>query len=286
MAEFYSGFKELVVSSDLINKLYEDGEVTLPDKRHTYYPNMYIELKSSEDPKHTALCKVSRDGDFLVKLNTKQEASNIRSRNREQAFALDALLDDEVPVVVLSGNAGTGKSIFALAVAMTKLDQKKYQKVILTKPMSQVGKHQLGALPGSYEEKFSPYLLNYKTNLEQLVGVKNTEDLLFQLRFEIIPIQLIRGASFNKCFIIADEVQTLNHHEMLTLGTRIGEGTKLVLLGDLNQRDEPIAKEKTGLYKVVNDNKTKHSPLVTSIELIKNERSPVSRLFSSLFEEE
>lgn len=136
------------------------------------------------------------------------------------------------------------------------------------------------------EEKFSPYLVNYVTNIEQLMGSgkRSFDDLLEQGRFEIIPIQLFRGASFNRSLVIVDEAQVIDQHEMLTIGTRIGEGSKIVILGDLQQRDEKIAKDKTGIYKLMNDTIFKESPLVAVVELIKSERSAVSELFAKAFE--
>jgi predicted ribonuclease YlaK len=106
-----------------------------------------------------------------------------------------------------------------------------------------------------------------------------------QYKFEIVPLQLLRGASFNKCLVIADEMQVCDHMEILTVGTRIGEGSKLVIMGDLNQRDENIAKEKTGIYKLFNDQVAKKSPLLAAIELQRCERSATAMLFSEIFEE-
>jgi len=128
--------------------------------------------------------------------------------------------------------------------------------------------------------------MNYITNLEQFAGTRqNVEHLIEQFKLEAMPLQLFRGASFNKTFVVADEMQVCNHMEVLTVGTRIGEGSKLVIMGDLNQRDENIAKDKTGLYKLMHDKKIKESPLVATIELQKCERSETARLFAEVFEE-
>jgi PhoH-like ATPase len=114
---------------------------------------------------------------------------------------------------------------------------------------------------------------------------KNIDDLIDHYHAEFLPFQLIRGASLHNAFVIVDEAQTIDFHEMLTLGTRIGEGSKLVILGDLKQRDIKIAKDKTGIYKFCNDIKAKESPLAAVVELIKSERSAVSTLFADIFEE-
>lgn len=284
MSEPHVGFRQFEVQPELIEDIYEDGRIMAWDKRVAFYPNMYLELKDQTNPKHTALCKISANN--TVEHIQSQIASGIKPRNREQVFALDALMDDKISVVVLTGTAGTGKTLLTLAMAMEKIQQKRYRKVILTRPMSEVGKYRLGALPGDVTDKFSPYLLNYMTNLEQFVGNKHfVTDLLDQNKFEIVPLQLVRGASFNKCLIIADEMQVCNHMEILTVGTRVGEDSKIVIMGDLNQRDENIARDKTGIYKLMNDKKIKESPLAATIELQRCERSATAKLFAEVFEE-
>jgi PhoH-like ATPase len=246
---------------------------------------MYVELKSLESNKHTALGKVDASG-FYIKRVSDRKVSNISPRNREQVFAIDALMDNSIPIVVLTGTAGTGKSFLTLAAAMEMIEHKMFQKVILTRPMSEVGKYKLGALPGAAEEKFSPYLLNYMTNLEQFVQNKHfVTDLIDQHKFEIVPLQLFRGASFNDCLVICDEMQVCNFQEILTVGTRIGHNSKIVLMGDLNQRDEKIAKEKTGLHKLMIDKQIRESSLVATIQLLRCERSETAKLFASVFEE-
>lgn len=284
MSEGYTGFKVYDVDDVIIEDLYNNGQIPNWDRRHVLYPNMYIELKSTINPKHTALARVNYSGEWVEKIET-PEANGLKPRNREQVFALDALIRDDIPVVVLTGSAGTGKTILTLAMAIEKVQQKKYSKVIITRPMSQVGRYQLGTLPGDVKEKFYPYLVNYATNLEQFVGNRNVEYLLEQSRFEMVPLQLIRGASFNNCLVIADEMQVCNGQETLTIGTRIGEDSKLIIMGDLNQRDEKIAKDKTGLHKLMNDKRVKESPLVAAVELQRCERSKTARLFAEVFEE-
>lgn len=286
MSELYTGYKTFEVEPSAIDQFYQKEELEILqhwDKRYAFYPNMYVELRAG---KQTALGKVSKNSEFIHKIQA-QQVEELVPRNREQVFALDALLDDKIPIVTLTGSAGTGKTILSLASMLHKVFEKKYGRIILTRPMSQVGKYQLGALPGDAQEKFHPYLLNYLTNLEQFGGGKNgVQYLLDRGEIEMVPLQLFRGASFNNCVVIADEVQVLNHHEMLTIGSRMGENSKLIIMGDLNQRDERIAKDKTGIYKMMNDLRIKESPLAASIELIKCERSETARLFAEVFEEQ
>jgi len=158
--------------------------------------------------------------------------------------------------------------------------------------MSQVGKRDLGILPGDISEKFNPYLMNYLCNIEQIIKfdkkshtkLTDINDIFDRYNIQVVPLQVIRGASWVNTFIIADETQVLDYHEMATLGTRVGERSKIVILGDLNQRDEKIAIPSTGLYKFINSEKAMASPLVASIELLKCERGEISALFADVFE--
>ena len=275
------------------------------------FPNSFLVLKSTGNA--SALSRIAPDGKSLLLIrDSSLHACGVKPRNKEQAMVLSTLLDDRIPVQIISGRAGTGKTLLALATAMQKVEDGVYNKIILTKPMSQVGQYDLGILPGTLEDKFSPFLINYATNVEQLLGghelrreeekksgkkskpagfeVQRTglqmvlADFFRSYNVEMVPIQLLRGASFNKSFIIADEIQVLGHHEMLTLGTRVAEGSKLVLMGDLDQRDEKIKRSATGLHKSINDPKMKASGLVSFIELRKVERGLVAELFADVFE--
>lgn len=280
MSEMYTGLKEITVLPETIDELFAKGEIEIPDKRHTYYPNMFVTLTAGQS--QSAITRVI-DGK-LKNVKTKIKASGITPKNREQIMALDLLLDDTVPIVVLTGKTGSGKTLLAIGAAMEKMQKDKYRKLILTRPMSQVGKRDLGILPGDIMEKFSPYLQNYINNIEQLTGCDDMGMFGEKYKVDLIPLQLIRGASWVGSFILGDEAQILDDHEVLTLGTRVGENSKIVIMGDMKQRDERIAVEKTGLFKFVNDTKTKESPLVGVVELKICERSPVAKLFAEVLE--
>lgn len=285
MSDRFTGVKVLDNTDPVVvSELYKQKRISVErlNTKIALFPNLFLVIKS--DNQASALAKVTSDGKNIALLHD-VEASGIKPKNKEQVMALNMLMDDSVPLNILIGRAGTGKTLLTLAAAMQKFEDGKYERLILTKPMSQVGHRDLGALPGDANEKFMPYLMNYMNNFEQLVGRRATQDAISQFKIEFIPLQLIRGASFFKSFVIADEVQVLNYHEMLTLGTRIGEGSKLVVMGDLNQRDEKIAKNKTGLWKIMEDEKMKSSGLASAIELIKVERSPLAKLFADVFEE-
>jgi len=255
-------------------------ELGLPGLSATY-PNQYVVLTND---KYRTIARVNRAVTGVRVVSRDTRAGDIRPRhgNEEQLMALDALLDDSIPVVVLTGRAGSGKTLLALAAAMWKYREQQYNSIILTKPMVQVGGQDLGILPGEVGEKFTPYLGNYIGNIEQIVG--NVPADLARIGMEILPIQLIRGVSWNARFVLADEIQTLSRDEILTLGTRVGAGTKLVLMGDLRQRDIDIAIKDTGLHGLTTSYRFNESPLTAYVELLRVERSPVTELFTEVFE--
>jgi PhoH-like ATPase len=286
--ESYTGVKVLELSRTFVDQIYANGRIEIPDKRFVLYPNQFVYLKSNDTSDRAgAITCVSKNCQDLVLIKEKDsKAFGIRPKNKEQTMALAGLLDDTIKLCILTGRAGTGKTLMTIAAALQKIEDKIYDRIIITRPMSQVGKYELGALPGDADEKFGPYLENYISNIQQLIGNnKHTaRDLIEMYKMEAMPLQLIRGASWVNTFIIADEVQVLDKHEMLTLGTRVGEGSKLVVMGDLGQRDEDIAREDTGMYHIINSKKMKESPLTSHIQLIKSERSAISELFADTFE--
>jgi PhoH-like ATPase len=274
------------VSDEFLDELYKNKEIDafLPNLNQ----NQYLVLKSLDGSNASALARVIKDKIVLLRPN--QKACAITAKNKEQSFALDALLDDSVEVVVLTGKAGTGKTLLALAAALQKFEEGRYDKLIFSRPTSQVGHRDLGILPGEVEQKFHPYLQAFMCNLDFVLGKKfgekehNLGELIDQYNARFDPIQLMRGASYANAFILIDECQVLDYHEIKTIGTRPGPGSKIVLLGDLDQRDERIAKEKTGLYKFINAKEAQESDFVASLELIKSERSRVCALFADIFD--
>lgn len=287
-SDVYTGVKVYECSKSLIDEIYSKKFISVPDTKSTWYPNQFIYLKANDtSEKSGAITTVSKDGKDLNLVKANPEAFGVKSKNKEQTMALQALLDEDIKLVTITGRAGSGKSILATAAAMQKMQERKYEGIIITRPMSQVGDYDLGALPGEIENKFMPYLQGYITNIQQLSGNKkqNTEQVIAMYNMEALPLQLIRGASWVNKLVICDEAQTMTSHEMLTLGTRIGEGSKLIVMGDLDQRDEDIKRVDTGLYKMTNSRLMKESPLTAHIDLIKTERSALADLFSNTFDE-
>lgn len=288
--ELYTGVREIQVRAEVINEIYAqkfleiDVEKRIFDKR-LRFPNQneYL-LMQSLTTNQQAIARVK--GDNLVLVDGKDfTINNVTPRNLRQRMTLDALMDDSIQVVVLFGRAGTGKTLLTLAAGLHKMENHTYRRFILSRPMSQLGKRQLGILPGEIDEKFGPYLDNYMDNIEHLLNgrYKSTRDLISQFRCDFKPLQLIQGSSWAGAFAIVDESQVLDYEEMVMLGTRVGEGSKIVIMGDLGQRVERIAPEKTGMYKLVNDKRFQESPLTASIELTKCERGPVAELFAEIF---
>ena len=142
MSKLYTGHREVIATEEAIDKLYNLGKVEPPDRRYTIYPNQFVTLKNGSQ---SAITRMKSDG-LLHLVKTKIKASGIAPRNREQIMAMDLLLDDDVPVVFLTGRAGSGKTILCTACAIQKIQDEKYQKMILTRPMSQVGRRELGIL--------------------------------------------------------------------------------------------------------------------------------------------
>lgn len=273
----FTGVRVVQSTSIVIDYLFKQKTIVLDEPM---FPNLFVVLKAE---KQSALGRVDATGRNLNLISDKLKLGSIKPRNKEQLMAMDMLLDKKVTINVMTGKSGSGKTILTLAAALQLVEEGSYSRIILTRPMASVGKTELGFLPGNVKEKFDPYLGNFQDNLSQLGG-GDSSHAMERFNVECIPIQLMRGRSFLKSFIICDEIQILTEMEFMTIGTRVGEGSKIVMLGDLQQRDVRIAKTATGLYKFINSSITKESPLAASIELLKNERSPTSLLFSEVFE--
>lgn len=284
MAEAYTGVKVLEVKKDIIDELYSKGKVDIWDKRLALYENTYVVIKDTMGSSSSALGRVK--GDKIHLLPNEVSASGIYPKNKEQRMALDSLLDDTIKVVALTGRAGTGKTLLTMAAAMEKIQKDVYEEILLFKPQSQVTKYDLGILPGTIEEKINPFFESFRSSFEFMVGSDKMkiDSAIEQYKIRYVPLQLIRGMSWHKKLIIADEVQVLGYHDMVSLGTRVGEGSKLIILGDLAQRDDKIPRDKTGLYKFINNDLTKMSRFVSCLELIKSERGEVAELFANVFE--
>jgi len=289
--ELYSGETELLVEPDAINGFYAQGEYAPPaDPRP--FPNEFALLKNSANPSQTALARYQQQKNVFVPItNTKHGVWGINAKNKQQQFALDLLLNDDIRLVTLVGKAGTGKTLLALAAGLEKtIEARTFQRLVVSRPVFPLGKD-LGFLPGDIEEKLRPWMQPIRDNLDFLMGasavagrVKGKKDLqsLFDLgMIEVEPLTYIRGRSMPNQYLIVDEAQNLTPHEIKTIITRAGEGTKVVLTGDPYQIDNPyIDSSSNGLTFVVD--RFKDEPIAGHITLVKGERSDLAELAATL----
>ena len=204
----------------------------------------------------------------------------VKSRNKEQTYALNLLLDPEVSIVTLVGKAGSGKTLLALAAGLQQTfgEGALYKKIVVTKPVEPVGKD-IGFLPGTLEEKMLPWLAPIQDNLQYLMGNdKMTLDMYVEEgKIEVEAMTYIRGRSIANAYIVIDEAQNLTQHEIKTVLTRVGEGTKVILTGDIEQIDNVyIDATNNGLSYVVE--KLKEEDLSGHVTLLKGERSKVATI--------
>ena len=284
----YAGIKNHLVDDQVIDNIYADHPVYLDPDEVVASPNQFIMLISNSNEKKTALVRFTSYSEPLRKIrNFKSGVWGVKPRNKEQSFALDLLMDPSIPVVSLIGKAGSGKTLLALASALQQTfgetaNDRVYSKIVVTKPVEPVGKD-IGFLPGTLEEKMLPWLAPIQDNLQFLFGNdRMTLDMhIDEGRIEVEAMTYIRGRSISNAFIIIDEVQNMNRHEIKTVLTRVGEGTKIVLTGDIEQIDNVyIDATNNGLTYVVE--KLKNEDVSGHITLLKGERSKVASVAAKL----
>lgn len=284
--ELYRGMREIKPCHDLANMLtrsYYEGSVRVTDEiyeRHSFIENEYITCKINRKD-HLF---IYRDG--ALSAVEKDFGLKVKPRNLEQRACLDLLLDQEIQLVALVGKAGTGKTFLSLAAALAQTHS--YQKILLSKPVVDVGQG-VGFLPGSLKEKLEPWMQSFFDNLDQIdplwdadsYGEDPQASYLEKNRIEIQPIHSIRGRSLKGAFMIIDEVQNLSAHEVKSIITRAAEGTKVILLGDPYQIDSPYLDEKSnGLTHVIE--KMKGHSIFGTLMLHKSERSSLSDIAADL----
>jgi len=247
-------------------------------------------LRERENASHTALGRYDGLQKKVSQIKKLREGVwGIRPRNKEQHYAMDLLLNDDVKLVTLVGKAGTGKTLLAIAAGLQKcVEEGIYQKLLVSRPIFPLGKD-IGFLPGDIEEKLNPWMQPIYDNIELLLGFSKAENKegrshqeLIDLGYiEIEPLTYIRGRSIPNQFIIVDEAQNLTPHEVKTIITRVGEATKVVLTGDPYQIDNPyVDATSNGLTTVVE--KFKGELVAGHVTLSKGERSPLAELASNL----
>ncbi len=274
----WTGMAEVELTAADLDELYDDGVVDLPDAR--------------ELPCHTGLVLLSERGSALGRVKSDKrvhlvrgdrEAFGIHGRSAEQRIALEMLLDPEVGIVSLGGRAGTGKSAMALCAGLEAvLERGQHKKVVVFRPLFAVGGQELGYLPGNENEKMSPWGQAVFDTLGALTTPDVVDEILARGMLEVLPLTHIRGRSLHDAFVIVDEAQSLERNVLLTVLSRIGAGSKVVLTHDVAQRDNLRVGRHDGVVAVVE--RLKGHPLFAHVTLHRSERSPIAALVTEMLE--
>lgn len=307
----YTGHAAITVPGEIIDELYNERQLPLAkldsylvtenlDGESTAFTpqtNQFLLLKSIEDESHTGLSRLLADTDHLIPIaGPRRPVFGIMARNLEQTMALDLLLDDEIKLVTLMGAAGTGKTLMAVAAGMHKVfKDERYDKLLVARPIMPLGRD-IGYLPGDKDEKMAMWMQPIFDNLAYLLSTRGshlgqhaeshtTEQRIKQLiaggNLVLEPLTYIRGRSIPHQFLVIDEVQNLTPHEVKTIVSRVGDGTKIVLTGDVNQIDNPyLDASSNGLSYLIE--RMKGQALTGHVTLSKTERSTLASLAAEI----
>lgn len=284
----YSGVSRAEVDQKTIDRFYTDGELVLTGDlmdASSFKPNQFIVMKDNNSGQGSAIGKFINENSPIKPIIDIKSAWDLRPRNKEQKFALDLLFDDNIRIVTLTGKAGCGKTLLAVAAGLEQvIEQKKYDRLIVTRPIVSVGK-EIGFLPGTLEEKMAPWIAPIRDQLSFLFkgedGEQTLEWMMEKKTIEVEAISFIRGRSIPNSFMIIDEAQNLSVHELKTIITRVGEDTKIILTGDLEQIDHDyLDSVSNGLAYCVE--KFKDQSIAGHITLIKGERSKLASIAAEI----
>ena len=287
--EMYLGYDTLEVNSSLIDKFYAQGYLEKKEKPFNdieIFPHGFFILKDELGSSKSAMGRYNDIQSTIERLYFgNQDIWGIKPRNAQQKMAMELLLDENIPLVTITGRAGTGKTLLALVAGLYKTEELKvYKKLLVARPIVPMGK-EIGFLPGDKDEKLRPWIQPIYDNLEFIFGTHkngNIEDIMVGLRnVEVEALTFIRGRSIPNQFIIIDEAQNLTKHEVKTIVSRVGEGSKIVLVGDPEQIDHPyLDSSSNGLTYLVE--KFKEYNEAAHISLIKGERSKLAQLAAEI----
>jgi len=275
----WTGMTELDVSSDFIDQLFSEGVVDLDEAREL---PCHTGIRLLGD-RSSALGRVTPDKRVQL-VRGEREAFGLHGRSAEQRVALDLLLDESVGIVSLGGKAGTGKSALALMAGLEAvLERRSHRKIVVFRPLYAVGGQELGYLPGSESEKMGPWAQAVFDTLDGLASPEVMEEVLSRGMLEVLPLTHIRGRSLHDSFVIVDEAQSLERNVLLTVLSRLGTGSRVVLTHDVAQRDNLRVGRHDGVAAVIE--KLKGHPLFAHVTLTRSERSPIAALVTEMLEE-
>ncbi len=285
LAHLYTGKREVeVADSGLIDRLYQTDWLSVKDVlADSPVAHQYFILRSSSN---SGLATYNPQSDRLERVH-KTQAYGVSPRNAEQTFALHAVLNTDVPLVTISGPAGTGKTLIALAGALEQ--RRQFRQIYVARPVVPLSNRDLGFLPGDIKSKIDPYMQPLWDNLgiiknqfgERERDFKRVDELVEQEKLHVVPLAYIRGRSFSNVIFVVDEAQNLTPHEVKTIITRAGENTKIVLTGDIYQIDTPyLDAHSNGLSYLID--RIKGQSLYAHINLDKGERSELANLASKM----
>jgi len=302
----YTGYFETVTPTELIDTLWDDKQLPLTDvepyltatdaQGESYdvplHPNQFLLMRDSADDSHTGLARRIGDTEHLIPVTgPRKPVFGVMPRNVQQTMAFDLLLDDDIKLVTLLGTAGSGKTLLALAAGLHKvINDQRYDRLLVARPIMPLGRD-IGYLPGDVQDKLSAWMQPIFDNLAYLLNTrgagpsnpdsKTPEQRIQQLtasgQVSLEPLTYIRGRSIPNQFMIVDEAQNLTPHEVKTIASRVGEGTKLVLTGDVAQIDNPyLDGSSNGLSYMVEA--LKGNGIIAHVMLAKSERSELASL--------
>ena len=274
----WTGITELDISEEEMNSLYEDGRVE--NLEASELPcNTGLVLHS---PRGGGLGRVGPDGS-IRQVRGDRDAFGLHGRSAEQRIALDLLLDPDIGIVSLGGRAGTGKSALAMCAGLEAvLERRQHRKVLIFRPLYPVGGQELGYLPGSEAEKMGPWAQAVFDTLSAVVSAEVVEEVVDRGMIEVLPLTHIRGRSLHDAFVIVDEAQSLERNVLLTVLSRIGQNSRVVLTHDVAQRDNLRVGRHDGIAAVIEA--LKGNSLFAHITLTRSERSPIAALVTDLLE--
>ena len=308
--QLYGGYKTLAVPSEVIDQLYEEKQLELSAIKeylkveyedgsfgeNKVFANEFVQFRDQFDESHTGLARRLADTDHLIPVQgPRRPVYGIMARNVQQTMALDLLLDDEIKLITMIGMAGSGKTLLAIAAGMAKVfGEQRYDKLLVARPIMPMGRD-IGYLPGDKDEKLAAWMQPIFDNLTYLMSTrgadaqhadsKPVEQRINQLmdtgQLVLEPLTYIRGRSIPHQFLIVDEAQNLTPHEVKTIVSRVGEGTKIVLTGDVAQIDNPyLDASSNGLAYMIE--RLKGQPMTGHITLSRSERSQLASIAAEL----